>query len=58
MTMTYHLTKRETQVFSLMKQGKTNKEIGHDLGLLERTVKKYIQRMIQKAEARNRFHRH
>jgi DNA-binding NarL/FixJ family response regulator len=51
---TPHLSNRQLQVLQGMAQGKTNSEIGADLGVTERTVKAYAQELFDKLGARNR----
>jgi len=48
------LTKRETEVTSLMVAGKSNKEIGASLGVTEGTVKVHIGRILKKLGAAGR----
>ena len=48
------LTKRERQILELIATGLSNKEIGHQLGLTERTVKHYVTDVLQKLNVRNR----
>ncbi len=52
---THNLTDRERQVLELLVAGHTNKEIGADLGIEERTVKLHISRLMQKAGVNNRI---
>jgi FixJ family two-component response regulator len=42
------LTPRERQVFDLVVQGKINKQIAHQLGTTERTIKAHRQRVMEK----------
>lgn len=42
------LSEREEQVVSLVADGLTNREIAHELGLSENTVKKYVFRIFDK----------
>ena len=42
------LTPRERQVFDRVVQGKINKQIGHQLGATERTIKAHRQRVMEK----------
>jgi DNA-binding CsgD family transcriptional regulator len=49
-----HLSKRQLEVLQGMAQGKTNSQIGADLGVTERTVKAYAQELFDKLGARNR----
>ena len=46
------LTPRERQVFDLVVRGKTNKSIGLELGVTERTIKAHRQRVVEKLDAR------
>ena len=48
------LSPRQEQVLELMAEGLTNKEIGEQLGVTERTVKAYAQELYDKLNARNR----
>jgi two-component system nitrate/nitrite response regulator NarL len=48
------LTHRETQIARLLVQGYTNREIGRQLSLAEKTVKHYMTVMMQKFDSRNR----
>ena len=48
------LSYREKQVLELLIAGRTNKEIGAELGLRERSVKAHISRLMQKAGVENR----
>lgn len=48
------LTARELQVLELISQGLTNKEIGTELSLTEKTVKHYVTTILQKLHVRNR----
>jgi RNA polymerase sigma factor (sigma-70 family) len=43
-----NLTPREHQVFELVVQGKTNKEIGRQLGATERTIKAHRHKVMEK----------
>jgi FixJ family two-component response regulator len=47
------LTPREAEVFSLMVRGKLNKQIAHQLGTSERTVKAHRQRVMQKLQVQS-----
>jgi len=46
------LTAREQQVFALVVRGKLNKQIAHELGTVERTIKAHRSRVMEKMEAR------
>lgn len=52
---THNLTDRERQVLELLVAGHTNKEIGAELGIEERTVKLHVSRLMQKAGVHNRI---
>jgi DNA-binding NarL/FixJ family response regulator len=49
------LSERELQVLELLVAGHTNKEIGAELGIEERTVKLHVSRLMQKAGVDNRI---
>jgi RNA polymerase sigma factor (sigma-70 family) len=46
------LTPRERQVFERVVRGKLNKEIAHELGTTERTIKAHRQKVMDKIQAR------
>ena len=48
------LTKREEDILKRVAQGMSNKEIGRDLELQEKTVKHYMTSILQKLHLRNR----
>jgi two-component system nitrate/nitrite response regulator NarL len=48
------LTGRELQVFSLLKQGHSNKEIGGRLHIAEATVKNHVHRVLEKLQVSTR----
>lgn len=48
------LTRREEQILQLVASGLSNKEIGVDLDLQEKTVKHYMTNILQKLHVRNR----
>jgi DNA-binding NarL/FixJ family response regulator len=50
-----HLTDRERQVLNMLVTGLSNKEIGAPLGIVERTVKAHIARMMHKVGVHNRI---
>ena len=52
---THNLSERERQVLELLVAGRTNKEIGSELGIEERTVKLHVSRLMQKAGVDNRI---
>ncbi len=49
------LTGKEQQVVSAVAQGKTNKEIGHQLSITERTVKTHLGHIFRKLGVRDRL---
>ncbi len=48
------LTKREDEVFSLLVQNKTTKEIGEYLNISEKTVRNHISNAMQKLGVKGR----
>ena len=48
------LTAREEQILELVARGLSNKEIGRELGIAEKTVKHYVTNVLQKLQVRNR----
>ncbi|HBY99652.1 MAG: response regulator transcription factor [Ardenticatenaceae bacterium] len=48
------LTERERQILELVAAGHSNKEIGQQLSLSEKTVKHYMTNILQKLQVRNR----
>lgn len=48
------LTAREEQILSLLGTGLSNKEIGDELDLKEKTIKHYVTNILQKLQVRNR----
>jgi DNA-binding NarL/FixJ family response regulator len=48
------LTPREMEVLRRLEQGKTNKEIAHELRMQESTVKSHVRQMKHKTRLRNR----
>jgi two-component system nitrate/nitrite response regulator NarL len=48
------LTAREEQILKLVSHGLSNKEIGRDLDLSEKTIKHYMTNILQKLQVRNR----
>ena len=48
------LTRREEDILRLVAEGKSNKEIGLELDLQEKTVKHYMTSILQKLHLRNR----
>ncbi|GLR84504.1 response regulator transcription factor [Bradyrhizobium iriomotense] len=47
------LTPRERQVFDLIVRGKINKQVAHELGTTERTVKAHRHQVMEKMQARS-----
>lgn len=48
------LTTREEQILRFVCEGQSNKKIGENIGLTEKTVKHYMTNILQKLHARNR----
>jgi two-component system, NarL family, nitrate/nitrite response regulator NarL len=48
------LTEREYGILELLAAGKSNKAIGNELGLTEKTIKHYMSNILQKLQVRNR----
>lgn len=48
------LTERERQILELIAIGTSNKEIGQNLSLTEKTIKHYVTNILQKLHVRNR----
>jgi two-component system, NarL family, nitrate/nitrite response regulator NarL len=48
------LTERERGILELVAVGKSNKGIGKELGLTEKTIKHYMSNILQKLQVRNR----
>ena len=48
------LTKREEQILRLVAEGKSNREVGAELEIQEKTVKHYMTNILQKLQVRNR----
>ena len=48
------LSKREEDILKLVAEGKSNKEVGRELDLQEKTVKHYMTSILQKLHVRNR----
>ena len=51
---TFPLTKREMEVLTLIKKGLTNKQIGEQLFIAERTVKFHVTSILSKLNAETR----
>jgi FixJ family two-component response regulator len=47
------LTPRESEVFSLVVRGRPNKQIAHELGTSERTIKAHRQQVMEKCEVQS-----
>jgi len=47
------LTPRELEVFALVVRGKLNKQIAHELGTAERTIKAHRQQVMEKCEVQS-----
>ncbi len=54
MNLIEELTEREYGILELVAAGKSNKAIGNELGLTEKTVKHYMSNILQKLQVRNR----
>ncbi|MCB8878413.1 response regulator transcription factor [Acidisoma silvae] len=50
------LTRRQSEVFACIKQGKPNKTIAYELGMSESTVKVHVRNIMQNLGATNRTH--
>ncbi len=48
------LSRRESEVYELVKTGKTNRQISEELYIAETTVKKHVQNIMKKAGHNNR----
>lgn len=48
------LTDRERTILSLIGRGRTNREIGDELHLAEKTIKHYVTNILQKLQVRSR----
>lgn len=48
------LTKQESEVLKLLAQGKSNKEIAHEMTLQEKTVRNYVSQILSKLGVANR----
>jgi RNA polymerase sigma factor (sigma-70 family) len=47
------LTRRERQVFGLIVRGRINKQVAHELGMTERTVKAHRHQVMEKMQVRS-----
>lgn len=52
-TLVDTLTPRERQVFELVVRGRMNKQIAHELGTSERTIKAHRQKVMEKVKAQS-----
>lgn len=52
----YYLTEREKEVLQHVSRGYTNTEIAQTLNLSQRTVEKYREILLMKAQSRNTAH--
>jgi NarL family two-component system response regulator LiaR len=48
------LTKRELEVLALLAEGKTDREIAHELGIAESTAKNHVSNILGKLNVPNR----
>lgn len=48
------LTPQEEHILELISKGKTNREIGDELDLAEKTVRNYVSRLMKKIKVNNR----
>jgi DNA-binding NarL/FixJ family response regulator len=48
------LTAREEEILRFVCEGQSNREIGENIGLTEKTIKHYMTNILQKLHARNR----
>ena len=51
---TSRISRRESQVYHLISEGKTNKSIAHELAISEKTVEKYIYNLFKKFDVVSR----
>lgn len=54
LTSTLVLTVREKEVLSLLSDGLSNSQIGHELHLSSRTIEKHVSSLLRKTETNNR----
>lgn len=52
----FEFTPRQSQVFRLLRKGKSNKVIAYELGMQESTVKVHVRQIMRKLKATNRTH--
>jgi DNA-binding CsgD family transcriptional regulator len=50
------LTDRQLQILSLVARGGTNRRIGEELGISERTVRNHLRTILRKLSSPNRTH--
>ncbi len=50
------LTQREIQILSHIANGSTNKQIAHELGISEQTIKNHVSAILRKLNANDRAH--
>lgn len=50
----FTLTKREMQVLRLVTQGRSNEEIGYELGIVTATAKVHVSNLLKKVKVKNR----
>ena len=48
------LTRREAQVLSELRSGRTNRQIAHRLGISKNTVNKHVHKVLEKLQVKNR----
>jgi two-component system response regulator DegU len=54
--VTAPLTQRETQILTQVSDGNTNKQIAHNLGISEQTIKTHVSAILRKLNANDRAH--
>lgn len=52
----HEFTPRQSEVFQLLRKGKSNKVIAYELGMRESTVKVHVRQIMRKLKATNRTH--
>jgi DNA-binding NarL/FixJ family response regulator len=50
------LTKREMQILNYIAEGNTNRQIAHNLGISEQTIKSHVSAILRKLNANDRAH--
>jgi two-component system response regulator DegU len=48
------LTPRQLEILSLVAQGRTNRQVGEELGISERTVRNHMAAILRKLHSRDR----